>query len=109
MEPDDEPDGVADLASANFSTNDVSILLGDGHGAFHPASAFPAGNGPVSLLAADWNEDGAPDLAVLDQVDVDVVQPERQRERADLHHRGPVLGCRRAHIVAIDDRARSSR
>ena len=62
-------DGVPDLATANFATNDVSILLGDGHGGFRPAGVYAAGSGPVSLVTADFNEDGAPDLAVLNQID----------------------------------------
>ena len=62
MVADFNGDGVPDLATANFATNDVSILLGDGHGKFRLSGVFGAGSGPASLVAADYDEDGAPDL-----------------------------------------------
>jgi hypothetical protein len=57
-------DGILDLATADFSDNDVSVLLGRGDGTFAPAQHFAVGSGPLSVIAGDFNGDGVPDLAV---------------------------------------------
>jgi FG-GAP-like repeat/CARDB/Divergent InlB B-repeat domain/FG-GAP repeat len=57
-------DGHPDLAVANYGTDAVSILLGDGVGSFGPPADFAAGHGPKYLTIADFNGDGHPDLAV---------------------------------------------
>ena len=38
-------DGAADLVTANFNSDDVSVLLGNGDGTFQAAKAFAAGDG----------------------------------------------------------------
>jgi hypothetical protein len=57
-------DGNLDLAVANRDSNSVSVLLGDGRGAFKeaPGSPLPAGRAPVFVVVGDINEDGSPDL-----------------------------------------------
>ena len=57
-------DGKVDLAAANYGSNDVSVLLGNGAGAFtQPAgSPFPVGTGPYSVAVGDFNGDGKADL-----------------------------------------------
>ena len=57
-------DGDLDLAVANDQSDDVSILLGDGAGAFNDAASFGAGNGPVAITSGDLDSDGDLDLAV---------------------------------------------
>jgi hypothetical protein len=60
-------DGKLDLATANSEDSTVTVLLGNGSGGFAPASnsPFSAGvYGPVPIVAADFNGDGRPDLAV---------------------------------------------
>jgi hypothetical protein len=61
-------DGSLDLAVANDAANahSVTILLGNGTGAFTQAVGSPVGAGtnPESLAVGDLNGDGAPDLAV---------------------------------------------
>jgi probable HAF family extracellular repeat protein len=59
-------DGIQDLAVANFSAGTVSVLLGNGSGGFAAAtgSPFTVGTNPLSLAVADFNGDGAQDLAV---------------------------------------------
>ena len=58
-------DGKPDIAVANSSSNNVSILLGDGDGTFQAARNFDAGGaGGSSLAVADFNGDGKLDLAV---------------------------------------------
>jgi hypothetical protein len=59
-------DGKADLAVANFSSSNVTILLGNGSGGFTQAAGSPASSsaGPVFVTVGDFNLDGKPDLAV---------------------------------------------
>ena len=58
-------DGRLDVAVANSDAGSVTVLLGNGAGAFRPAtdSPFPV-RSPTELAAADVNGDGKPDLAV---------------------------------------------
>ena len=55
-------DGKPDLAVASSSSNNVSILLGNGDGTFQAAVSYPAGSGPVSVTSGDFNGDGKLDL-----------------------------------------------
>ena len=61
-------DGKVDLAVTNESDNSVTILLGDGDGAFTAAPSVhtPAGVSPLAVTAADFDGDGVDDLAVTD-------------------------------------------
>src|SRR5205085_2658808 len=42
-------DGKSDLAVANYMSNNLSVLLGDGNGAFGTATTFPVGIQPLSV------------------------------------------------------------
>ena len=64
--------GRADLAVANYSDDDVSILLGNGDGTFQNQVTYPVGSSPDAIVAADLNGDGHPDLAVANSYDNDV-------------------------------------
>jgi uncharacterized repeat protein (TIGR01451 family) len=59
-------DGKIDIAFVNNGANNVSVLLGNGAGGFSaaPGSPFVAGNHPESVVVADFDLDGIPDLAV---------------------------------------------
>jgi hypothetical protein len=64
-------DGNADILVANAGSESdesgsISVLLGDGHGGFHPAvnSPFPAGHLPNDIGMADMNNDGNLDIVV---------------------------------------------
>ena len=46
------------------TTDNVSILLGDGAGNFSAATNFAAGDYPYSVAVGDFNGDGKQDLAV---------------------------------------------
>lgn len=70
-----DPEGIAagdfnsdaklDLAIANQNKHTISILIGDGAGAFSAPVYFPAGgDGPSDITVADFNADAKPDLVV---------------------------------------------
>ena len=56
-------DGYLDLASANFSANQVSLLFNDGTGVFAADMSVTGQTGTSALAAGDWDGDGDPDLA----------------------------------------------
>ena len=60
-------DGQVDLAVTNRGSDSVSILLGDGLGAFSPTSDIDVGVGPEAVAVADFNADGHMDLAVVNR------------------------------------------
>jgi hypothetical protein len=58
-------DAHLDLVVTNSGSGTVSVLLGDGQGAFFPTGpAVAVGAGPTWVSAADFNGDGRLDLAV---------------------------------------------
>src|SRR5580704_8150267 len=57
-------DHFLDLAVADFQSQQVTILLGNGDGTFQAPKLYPAGANPSSIVAADFNGDGLLDLAV---------------------------------------------
>ncbi|MBX9258962.1 DUF4347 domain-containing protein [Desmonostoc muscorum CCALA 125] len=58
-------DGNSDLAVANYDSDKVSVLLGDGNGGFGSATSFSVGSSPASVTVGDFNNDGNSDLAVV--------------------------------------------
>ncbi len=58
-------DGKPDLATANVSSNNVTILLGNGSGGFTQSVSSPIAIGGflLSVTVGDFNLDGKPDLA----------------------------------------------
>lgn len=61
-------DGIPDLAVANSNDNTISILLGNGDGAFTPANGSPfsvgIGSFPFFIAVGDFNHDNIDDLAI---------------------------------------------
>jgi hypothetical protein len=57
-------DGKADLAVTNFTSGNVSVLLGNGDGTFKPSVNFAVGINPSSVAIGDFNGDGKADLVV---------------------------------------------
>ncbi|HEY6802580.1 MAG TPA: VCBS repeat-containing protein [Pyrinomonadaceae bacterium] len=57
--------GKLDIVVANTSSDNATVLLGDGLGNFKPAagSPFPAGHAPNDIAVVDLNGDGHVDLA----------------------------------------------
>src|SRR5216683_1865846 len=60
-----------DLVIANSTSNNVTVLLGNGDGTFQEAAGSPyaVGKTPSSVLLADFNGDGNLDFAVANQGD----------------------------------------
>ena len=56
-------DGRLDIATANYASNNVSVLKNSGTGTFAAAVRYAAGSGPRCAVAADFDGDGKPDLA----------------------------------------------
>jgi 6-phosphogluconolactonase (cycloisomerase 2 family) len=62
-------DGLADIASANFNGNNITVYLGTGSGAMGAGTTYPSiGQYPYSVTAADLNGDGKPDLVATNGV-----------------------------------------
>jgi hypothetical protein len=59
--------GNVDLAVADWVSDQLVVLLGNGDGTFQKPLRFSV-PGPISLAAADFNEDGNLDLAVVEDV-----------------------------------------
>ncbi len=57
-------DGLPDIVTANSADNTVTVLLNNGSGGFAaaPGSPFTVGTQPESLVIADVNNDGFPDI-----------------------------------------------
>ena len=62
-------DGIPDVVTANFGTNNASVLLGTGTGALAPAMHYPTGRGPHGLALDDFNRDDVWDLVVSNALD----------------------------------------
>jgi hypothetical protein len=56
-------DGHQDIATANLSSNSVSIRLGDGLGGFSGTTNIAVGSSPYSVAVGDFNGDGKQDIA----------------------------------------------
>src|SRR6476646_12130445 len=57
-------DHIPDMATANNSSNTVSILINNGDGTFRAHTEYATGPSPNGLAAVDWNKDGKIDLVV---------------------------------------------
>ncbi|MCB2156870.1 VCBS repeat-containing protein [bacterium] len=69
---DFDEDGIADLVVSNHSSDDVSVLLGNGSagagdGTFGAASSYSTGTNPYRVITGDFNEDDILDLAVANK------------------------------------------
>jgi len=53
-----------DLATANYNSNNISVLMGSISGTFSAAVNYNVGTTPVAIISNDFNNDGKADLAV---------------------------------------------
>jgi endonuclease/exonuclease/phosphatase family metal-dependent hydrolase len=60
-------DGKSDLATANYGSSSVSILLQNADGTFGAATNFTVGNSPNYIAIGDFNGDNNPDLATSNE------------------------------------------
>lgn len=65
-------DSILDVATANSASDDVSILLGDGTGAFTDRKDITVGDRPESVAVGDFNGDGILDLTTANSSSEDV-------------------------------------
>ncbi|MCK6555502.1 VCBS repeat-containing protein [Candidatus Binatia bacterium] len=66
-------DGKLDIAVANESGSNVSILLGDGNFEFTAGAIVPASGNPEAIAIADYNADGKLDIATSSDSDDRIV------------------------------------
>jgi hypothetical protein len=62
-------DGIPDVATPNavFGDSTMAVFLGKGDGTFQPPTSYPAGYFASGLVCGDFNNDGVPDLLVMNQ------------------------------------------
>jgi hypothetical protein len=97
-------DHKLDLAVANYGTNDVSILLGNGDGTFQTATRVGLNDGAeraLGITSGDFNGDGNPDIVVSNYKSDDLsillgigdkegdFQPARQISLSPPNEKGP--------------------
>lgn len=66
-------DGKRDIAVANLTSRNVSILLGRGDGTFGKAKSFAVDSGPNSIAIGRFNSDGKRDIAVAGGAGVSIL------------------------------------
>jgi hypothetical protein len=62
-------DGKADIVTANYLGNTLSVLKGDGTGAFTALATLNVGKNPTSVAIADVNGDGKSDILASNSTD----------------------------------------
>jgi len=62
-------DGFPDVAvvNASFGPSAMAVFIGDGKGGFQAPVTYPTGVFASGILAADFNQDGIPDIAAMSQ------------------------------------------
>ena len=61
-------DRLLDVAVSVLGSQQVRVLLGDGHGRLMESGAFPVGPSPRFVATGDFDEDGQPDLVTANSV-----------------------------------------
>jgi hypothetical protein len=64
--------GKKDLVVVNYSSNDVSVFLGNGDGTFQAAVNYPVGKSPVAIGVGDFNGDGKLDIVTVNLTDTNL-------------------------------------
>jgi len=58
-----------DVVVANSTANTITVMYGDGTGHFSSTASYKVGSNPSSVVVADFNNDGYPDIAVTNAGD----------------------------------------
>ena len=90
-------DGIPDLAVANYGSNTVTILLGNGDGSFTSSTNTVAN--PGSIIVADYNGDGIPDLAVTSGSNTVTIQTGQRTQTATATANGIAPVGQGVHLV----------
>jgi hypothetical protein len=61
---DVDGDGWPDVVVLDGFNENVTVLRGDGTGSLHPDRIYGSGTNPSSMVVADFNRDGRPDIAI---------------------------------------------
>ena len=61
--------GGLDIVVTDYGGNSLSVLLNQGKGSFAPARTLATNQGPLATLVDDFNGDGLPDLATINNHD----------------------------------------
>jgi hypothetical protein len=59
--------GKNDMVAVNYTSNNVSVFLGNGDGSFEAPVAYAVGTNPNAAAITDVNGDGIPDILVVNQ------------------------------------------
>jgi hypothetical protein len=62
-----------DLVVANYSTSNVSVLLGNSDGTFQAAKNSTTGSGPLAVAVGDFNKDGNLDVVTANYSDLSIL------------------------------------
>ena len=62
------------MAVANYDAGSVTVLFSDARGRFVSRAEVAVGPEPIALSANDFNGDGRPDLAVLTESSMAIIQ-----------------------------------
>lgn len=65
-------DGKIDVITANFTSNNVSVMLGNGDGTFNPIVNYNVGTNPVSVVIGDLNNDRKLDLVIANSASANI-------------------------------------
>ena len=65
-------DHHADVVALDYTTFDITLFLGNGHGTLQTGISFPVGGNPISVVVADFNRDQSTDMAVVSQIPNDI-------------------------------------
>jgi len=63
------PSKNLDVVVANSTANTITVMYGDGTGHFSSTASHNVGSNPSSVVVADFNNDGYPDIAVTNAGD----------------------------------------